>query len=80
MSRRPAASITSASPSFWQVMPTAPARTCRYAIAGSLCVLMCGRKARPCSSQYACIRPMFRSTASRSTVATGVSSDAISIR
>ncbi len=51
MSRSPAASITSASPSFWQVIPTAPARSCMCAIAGSLCVLMCGRKASPCSSQ-----------------------------
>ena len=36
MSRSPAASITSASPSFWQVIPTAPARTCMCAIAGQL--------------------------------------------
>ena len=38
---------TSASPSFWQVMPMAPASICMAAIAGILWVLMCGRLARP---------------------------------
>ena len=74
MSSKPASAITSASPSFWQVIPTAPASSWSRASSGSLWVLMCGRSATPCSSQYACIRETFRSIASRSAVRTGVSS------
>ena len=41
----PALAMISASPSFWQVMPFAPAAICIFAIVGFLCVLMCGRLA-----------------------------------
>ena len=47
MSSMPASAITSASPSFWQVMPTAPSSTCRRANSGILWVLMCGRSLQP---------------------------------
>ena len=46
-SATPASTNTSASPSFWQVMPIAPAAICIFAIAGILCVLMCGRLPTP---------------------------------
>ena len=46
----PASAITSASPIFWQVMPSAPAATCILAMVG-LWVLMCGRLATPAASQ-----------------------------
>ena len=39
----PASTKISASPSFWQVRPVAPAATCMAPIAGILCVLTCGR-------------------------------------
>jgi len=47
----PASAITSASPSFWHVMPTAPAFSCMRASRGTLCVFTCGLKSKPCSSQ-----------------------------
>ena len=40
MSSKPASAITSASLTFWQVMPTAPASICSFAMAGILCVLI----------------------------------------
>ena len=46
-SATPAATKTSASLTFWQVMPAAPAATCMAATAGTLWVLMCGRLAMP---------------------------------
>jgi hypothetical protein len=72
MSSMPAAAITSASPSFWQVMPRAPAAICIRARTGLLWVLMCGRLARPAASQAAWSRAMLRSTRSRSTTTAGV--------
>jgi hypothetical protein len=54
----PASAITSASPSFWQVMPLAPAAICILASIGLLWVLMCGRLATPAASQADCIRAM----------------------
>jgi hypothetical protein len=72
MSSRPAAAITSASPSFWQAMPRAPASTCMRAMIGLLCVLVCGRLATPAASQAACSRAMLRSTMARSITTAGV--------
>src|ERR1700744_4434367 len=72
MSSMPASAITSASPSFWQVMPLAPAAICILASIGLLCVLMCGRFATPAASQVAWMRAMLRSTRSMSITATGV--------
>src|SRR5580693_375770 len=72
MSSIPASAITSASPSFWQVMPLAPAAICSFASTGLLWVFMCGRLARPAASQVAWIRAMLRSTRSMSMTAAGV--------
>src|SRR6266702_4331954 len=72
MSSMPASAITSASPSFWQVMPFAPALICMLAIIGLLWVLICGRLASPAASQAAWIRAMLRSTRSMSMTAAGV--------
>src|SRR5580704_6141939 len=72
MSSIPASAITSASPSFWQVMPRAPALTCACASNGLLWVLICGRLATPAASQDACTRAMLRSTLSKSMTAQGV--------
>ena len=68
----PASAITSASPSFWQVMPWAPAAICSFAIIGLLWVLMCGRLATPAASQAAWTRAMLRSTRSMSMTKAGV--------
>src|SRR5581483_2810026 len=72
MSSRPPSAITSASPSFWQVMPRAPAAACILARTGLLCVLMCGRLATPARSHSSCTRAMLRSTRSRSMTTQGV--------
>src|SRR4051812_24888790 len=72
MSSTPALTMISASPSFWQVMPLAPAAICILAIVGFLCVLMWGRLATPASSQAFWIRAMLRSTLSMSMTAQGV--------
>src|SRR5262245_57272503 len=48
-------------------------------MAGILCVLMCGRNAKPCSSQYPCMVAILRQTASRSTTRTGVSRSSIMV-
>ena len=45
----PWSAMASASPSFWQVMPTAPLAICSRASSGILWVLMCGRTASPCA-------------------------------
>ncbi len=42
--------ISSASCGVAQVSPTAPSATCRAPIHGVLCVLTCGRSARPCDA------------------------------
>ena len=73
-SATPASAKTSASLTFWQVMPLAPAAICMAAIAGILWVLTCGRLARPAPATAACTRAMFASTRSRSMVTQGVSS------
>ena len=52
----PAAAITSASPSFAQVTPIAPAAICIFAISGVLCAFECGRQATPLARQAATIR------------------------
>src|SRR6201999_558239 len=72
MSSMPASAITSASPSFWQVMPLAPAAICIRASIGLLWVLMWGRLATPAASQVAWMRAMLRSTRYISITATGV--------
>src|SRR5262252_1840649 len=72
MSSRPPSTITSASPSFWQVMPLAPAAACILARIGLLCVLICGRLATPAASHSFCTRAMLRSTRSRSMTTAGV--------
>src|SRR3954471_17187 len=72
MSSIPASAITSASPSFWQVIPFAPALICMLAITGLLWVLMWGRLATPAASQAAWMRAMLRSTRSMSITAAGV--------
>src|SRR5438477_4968152 len=68
----PASAITSASPSFWQVMPLAPAVIWSFASIGLLWVLICGRLATPAASQAAWMRAMLRSTRSMSITAAGV--------
>src|SRR5919202_63903 len=73
MTRMPASTMTSASPSFWHVMPRAPSSSCRLANGTNLWVLMCGRLARPCASQKSCQRRRLRSTRSRSIRTAGVS-------
>ena len=73
MSSIPASAITSASPSFWQVMPRAPSATCRRAISTDLCVLTWGRFASPTASQCACQRARLCSSRSTSTTTAGVS-------
>ena len=73
-SATPAAAKTSASPTFWQVMPAAPAAICIAAIAGILWVLMCGRFAMPASATRRWPRAMLAARRSRSIVTQGVSS------
>src|SRR5581483_3161239 len=72
MSSIPASAMISASPSFWQVMPRAPAATCILASIGLLWVLICGRLATPAASQAAWMRAILRSTLSMSMTAQGV--------
>ena len=64
---------TSASLSFWQVRPEAPALSCILAMSGILWVLMWGRCFIPAASTIAWARAMFFSSRSRSMVTTGVS-------
>ena len=72
MSVKPAAANTSASPSFAQQMPTAPASTCIRAITGLLCVFECGRSLTPAPWAMACIAAMFAASRTRSTTTRGV--------
>ena len=51
--------MTSASPSFAQQMPIAPALCCSSAMRMDLCVLVCGRRLMPHVSQCACMFAMF---------------------
>ena len=69
----PAAANTSASPSFAQVMPMAPAASCIRASVGHLCVLACGRRRTGLSRKASAIRLMLASTASISRHSAGVS-------
>jgi len=73
-SATPASVKTSTSPSFWQVMPTAPAAICMRPSAGILWVFTCGRLAMPSRARWSWTRRMLRSTMSRRTVTAGVSS------
>src|SRR3954452_3730353 len=79
MSSSPASTITSASPSFWHVMPQAPSSTCLHARAGILCVFICGRSRRSWLSQYDCIFARLCSTRSRSITGMGVSNSSTRI-
>ena len=63
---------TSASPSFAQHRPIAPASSCMRAIARLLCVLACGRSATPARLASAAIFCTLRPSASRSSTSTGV--------
>ena len=74
-----ASAKTSTSPSFWQVMPTAPAAICIWPMAGILCVLMCGRLPSPCRARCACTRRMLSAITSRWIVTAGVSSAVIAV-
>ena len=68
----PASTNTSASPSFAQQMPAAPASICKAATSGLLCVLACGRSATPAALAAACMRAMLASSRGRSTRTAGV--------
>ena len=68
----PAATSASASGTVAAQMPIAPAAICRWAIAGHLCVLACGRKPHFACRQWSAILAMLASKASRSTTSAGV--------
>ena len=74
MSRTPAATITSASPGFAQVTPSAPASIILWAIAGIFMPFVCGRQFTPASLKLSISSAMLRSNISRSTHSAGVSS------
>ena len=60
-SATPASTKTSTSPSFWQVIPIAPAAICIFPIAGILWVLMWGRLPMPWRARCACTRRILSS-------------------
>ena len=72
----PAAAMTSASPSFAQVMPIAPAAISSLAIEGILCPFACGRQATPCVRHVSATAWIFASIRATSTHKAGVSSSA----
>src|SRR6185437_8642744 len=72
----PPATITSASPSVAQQMPSAPAAACISAMRRDLCVLACGRSATPTARACSAMAARLRSSASRSISSAGVSSSA----
>src|SRR5436190_2309482 len=72
MSVTPASAKTSASPSFAQQIPAAPAAICIRAMTGDLCVLQCGRSCLPLSLTIFCIRAMLRASFEDSTRTAGV--------
>ena len=69
----PASTMTSASPTFWQTMPMAPAASCILAISGILCVFVCTRRGMSHLSHAACVSRIFFLRISRSMVSAGVS-------
>src|SRR4029079_14127858 len=72
MSVTPGSAKTSASPSFAQQTPTAPASNCMRAMTGDLCVLPCGRSVlRPAATAF-CMRAMLRASVDDSTSTAGV--------
>ena len=73
MSRIPPAAITSASETFAQVTPIAPAASSSWAIAGVLWHFSCGRHCTPRAAQVAAILRIFASMRSRSMHSRGVS-------
>ena len=73
MSSNPPLTITSASPIFWQFMPTAPASSCALAKWSVLWVLMCGRNFKPRASQWAWNLVTFPSATVSSITNVGVS-------
>ena len=76
MSSMPAAASASASPSFWQHTPWAPAAIWRCASAAHLWALACGRTRTPAWRASPCTRAMLASITSRSTSSAGVSTSA----
>src|SRR5262245_50316395 len=72
MSVTPASANTSASPSFAQQMPAAPASICFRASAGDLCVLACGRSVLPALATAFCMRATFAASFEASTSTAGV--------
>src|SRR4029453_8616718 len=72
MSVTPASAKTSASPSFAQHTPPAPASICMRAMTGDLCVLACGRSALPAPATAVCMRAMLRASFDDSTRTAGV--------
>src|SRR6516165_3390268 len=74
MSEKPHCAMTSASPIFASVSPTAPAASCRWAISTHLWVFPWGRNLTPAWRAKAAQRAMLASSRSRSTIKDGVSS------
>src|SRR5687768_6001103 len=75
MSSTPPSTSASASDTFWQQTPTAPACICRRAMSGHLCVLAWVRtRTRPATARFKAAR--LRSKASRSRISAGVSTSA----
>jgi ABC-type multidrug transport system permease subunit len=72
MSVMPASANTSASPSFAQQIPTAPAAICIFAMSMLLCVFACGLSATPASRARATIAAMLAASRSESIYANGV--------
>src|SRR5688500_686500 len=72
MSGMPASANTAASDGFAQQMPVAPRASCCRAIAGTLCVLACGRSSRPAVSAARCMVSMLRVTRAVSMTTAGV--------
>ena len=64
--------MTSASVSLAVQMPTAPRAICRWAIAGHLWVLVCGRTPMPLLDTVDCMVSMLCSSRSKSTQSAGV--------
>ncbi len=73
MSVTPPSASTSASPSLAQVMPTAPAASCRRAMWTHLLDLKCGRRRTGASRKRSAILAMLRSSRARRSRSAGVS-------
>ncbi len=69
----PPSARASASPTLAQVMPTAPASSCRRAISTHLCVLACGRSFAGPPAAKSAMRWMLRMSFALSSTSAGVS-------